>query len=302
MKSIRKTGHVLVAVSMMALQSCSTYGGVLVETEITAENRFNVTRFGQGPENILLLHGIGASKESWEPTFEYFDKTKHTLHVLDLLGHGSPYFLNEMLTPERQAEFVASYLVENKVTDPLVVGHSYGGIVSMILAMDGKTLGIEVKDIVLVNSPIFMTDFPLFVKYYRKDWLSAITNFFTSPSFRVKHSLKHVYTNDEKIKKSIVDMYILNSTDPLRVEGIKNTAKNIDIEKLSPRIEHYKKLQTRIVYIRSADDIVTSPEIINQFDMAFTDGRSITINHCGHNAQEECPELVVKEILREIGG
>jgi pimeloyl-ACP methyl ester carboxylesterase len=91
-------------------------------------------RTGTGP-TLLLLHGLGASRQSWEPVMpalgEHFD-----VLAVDLPGFGqSPALPNEVeALPATLAASVADLLEELEITDVHVVGNSLGGWVALELA------------------------------------------------------------------------------------------------------------------------------------------------------------------------
>lgn len=297
---LRSRHHVFLFV---ILSSCVTDNLTLkgsTESMSAHQEEFSSVSLGVGKQELVFIHGIGSSKETWNSITPFFDTEKYTIHCLDLLGHGSPYSPGDQLTPAYQAGFVARFLQSKGIENPIVVGHSYGGIVSIILRLNQDDFNVRIKQIIFINSPIFPSEYPLFVKYYREDWLSSVVNFFTTPRFRVNFSLRHIFVDDEKISQAITDIYVLNATDKVRVSGIKNTAKNIIVEELSTYMEHYASVFDPVMLIRTNQDVVTPKRIVTQFQNSFPNSRVVELDGCGHNAQEECPEKIAKVILQEV--
>src|SRR5215471_11218599 len=83
---------------------------------------------------ILLLHGLGCSKESFEPAFERGALPEElTLIAPDLLGHGessqpadAPYSL------EAHGELVVRLVQTLGLRQLYVVGHSMGGAIGLL--------------------------------------------------------------------------------------------------------------------------------------------------------------------------
>src|SRR5882757_7753144 len=92
------------------------------------------TRRGTG-RPLLLLHGIGLSRNSWQPVLpdlaEHFD-----VLAVDLPGFGASPALPDGVAPSpaRLADAVAGLLRELDIEQPHVVGNSLGGWVALELA------------------------------------------------------------------------------------------------------------------------------------------------------------------------
>ncbi|MFB4273696.1 alpha/beta fold hydrolase [Nonomuraea sp. MTCD27] len=93
-----------------------------------------VTKAGAGPP-LVLLHGAGSARSSWEPVLDRLAGS-HTVYAVDLPGHGEsePLSGGHASTPRRLAEVVASALDEWGVGTPHVAGHSVGGWTALELA------------------------------------------------------------------------------------------------------------------------------------------------------------------------
>ncbi len=96
---------------------------------------------------LLGIHGVGGTKDQWRPQIEYF-ASRVRIVVPDLRGHGA--------TPERDAYTIdritgdLRQLIETRaLPTPLVVlGHSYGGVFALHLALTHPEL---VSRVVLIG-------------------------------------------------------------------------------------------------------------------------------------------------------
>ena len=76
---------------------------------------------------IVLVHGITENRETWRPIIEAL-AADHRVLAVDLRGHGAsdrepPY------DPPRYGGDVAETIAAAGLTEPLIVGHSLGGVV-----------------------------------------------------------------------------------------------------------------------------------------------------------------------------
>jgi pimeloyl-ACP methyl ester carboxylesterase len=92
------------------------------------------TRTGTGPP-LLLLHGLGLSRQSWDPVIATLADQFDVLAV-DLPGFGASPPLPPDVEPHPAAlaASVAELLDELGITNPCVVGNSLGGWVALELA------------------------------------------------------------------------------------------------------------------------------------------------------------------------
>lgn len=98
-----------------------------------AQVRFRVTVTGEGPD-VILIPGLGASGATWDDTVVRL-KGHYRLHVLNLAGFaGEPAGANasgEILAPSVEA--LDGYIKTNHLKNPVIVGHSLGGLMALML-------------------------------------------------------------------------------------------------------------------------------------------------------------------------
>jgi pimeloyl-ACP methyl ester carboxylesterase len=115
--------------------------------------RFMVSVVGQGPD-VIMIPGLASSAEVWRPEAERL-KAHYRLHLVQLAGFaGVPAAGNAtppLLVPIRDA--LADYIRRNHLQRPVIVGHSLGGLLAMMLADANPEL---VGRLVIVDSlPFF---------------------------------------------------------------------------------------------------------------------------------------------------
>lgn len=123
---------VVVALGILAANLSAAKSATLYPDAPTA--RFSVEVVGTGPD-LILIPGLNCSREVWEATAERL-KGRYRLHLLHIAGFaGEPAGGNAqgpVITPSVEA--LNAYIVQNKLKDPIVVGHSLGGLMGLKLA------------------------------------------------------------------------------------------------------------------------------------------------------------------------
>jgi pimeloyl-ACP methyl ester carboxylesterase len=110
------------------------------------------TEAGDGPP-LVLVHGITESHRAWDPILPALAERWHVV-ALDLRGHGDSD-RHDPYDPITLAGDVAAVVAAAGVPDPLVVGHSLGGVV--VSAYGGA--GHPACAIVNVDQPIALGGF-----------------------------------------------------------------------------------------------------------------------------------------------
>jgi pimeloyl-ACP methyl ester carboxylesterase len=99
---------------------------------------------------ILLLHGWGGSIESLNAFQENLAKElENPTYNLELPGFGTSPLLDGVCGTHEYALFVKGFLKANKIDEVILIGHSFGGKISIDLAVN-KT--VKIDKLVLINS------------------------------------------------------------------------------------------------------------------------------------------------------
>lgn len=105
----------------------------------SAPTRFSVEVVGAGPD-VILIPGLSTPRDVWRPAAEAL-KANHRVHLVQIKGFGEATGANAqgpVLAPF-VAE-LASYIADNHLTKPAVIGHSLGGLAALMLAADRPEL------------------------------------------------------------------------------------------------------------------------------------------------------------------
>jgi pimeloyl-ACP methyl ester carboxylesterase len=103
---------------------------------------------------LFLLHGAGQSHLTWEHQIEFLTHLQGNSFVIpDLPGHGKSTG-NGLKSVSEYTEFIKKFINELGLEVIVLIGHSMGGAVAQVLALDRPTY---LKAIVLVCTGAWMT-------------------------------------------------------------------------------------------------------------------------------------------------
>lgn len=111
------------------------------------EININYTYYGEGENTIVLLHGWGQNIQMMQPIGDRL-QNQYKILIIDLPGYGKSEEPKEVWSIEDYAECI-NHIVRNlRIENPIMVGHSFGGKISLMYASKYKT-----QKLVLFGSP-----------------------------------------------------------------------------------------------------------------------------------------------------
>lgn len=102
---------------------------------------------GEGSE-VLLLHGWGCSTETVMPIFNLLKKN-FKVYAIDFPGFGKSDKPKKVFSGEDYAKIVYDFMNKLKMRKVVIIGHSFGGKISIILGSKYKNI---IDKIVLIDS------------------------------------------------------------------------------------------------------------------------------------------------------
>lgn len=116
--------------------------------------QFTVSVDGRG-RDVVFIHGLAASPDCWEEASERLQQVRgHYLHMRGFSGLAPSAFREPMNFLKPMADAIAGYIRTLKAGPVLVVGHSMGGLVALILARDHADV---VDRLMVVDVPAFFS-------------------------------------------------------------------------------------------------------------------------------------------------
>lgn len=230
----------------------------------------NYIQYGSG-KDIVLLHGWGQNIEMMKPLGDRFPNNRIT--ILDFPGFGESENIDKAYTIYDYVEILEEMLKKLKITNPIVMGHSFGGRVAILYSARNK-----VEKLVLFGSPCIRNR---------------------------KNSIKEKFL--KKIKKlpgmdkigEIAKKYI-GSTDYKNATPVmRETLVNVVNEDLS---EFAKKISCPVLLIWGTLDEAAPIEEARELEKLLKDGALIELPGCTHYAYlEALPQVtnILNSFIKE---
>lgn len=113
-------------------------------------------KIGKG-KDLIMLHGWGQDVSSFWPIVEYLSD-KYTLWLIDLPGFGRSDIPKIVFDTKDYAKIIKEFIIKNSIKKPNLLGHSFGGKVSIKLAAENPNL---FDKLIIVGSSGIKPDFSI---------------------------------------------------------------------------------------------------------------------------------------------
>ena len=107
----------------------------------------NYEDYGEGNKTLVLLHGWGQNIEMMKPIGDKLRKDSRII-IVDLPGFGLSSEPNDIWTMYDYADAIKELIDSLKIKNPILIGHSFGGKISLIYASKYKA-----SKLILFGSP-----------------------------------------------------------------------------------------------------------------------------------------------------
>lgn len=246
---------------------------------------------------MLLLHGIGTNRYTWRHIAPVLAMT-HRVILLDLKGYGrSDKPFDERYSLGDQALLVAEFMRRQRLHDVTLVGHSFGGGIALMLALDSSPdIRRRIARLVLIDTIAYRQDLPVFFELLRTPVVGKVGHAIVPPELQARAALRMAYLDNSKITSRDVAAY----ARPLHARGAKHalrqTAKQIVPENLVALSERYKTLDKPTLILWCRQDKIVPVAIGKRLHSELPDSDFRVIRDCGHLPQEERPLATVRAV------
>ena len=258
-------------------------------------------RVGSGPLPLILLHGLAASRGTWDDLRSRFPEELYTLYLIDLVGFGrSSKPAAGEFGPLGQAAAILALLVELRLSGVVLIGHSFGGTVALLATLSAQRSAWRrlIRGVVLIGAPAWPQPLPRFLRYLRSPLLGTIILTLIPTRIVVTRALESVYHD-----RTLVDeRHILRYADCFRgrgtVKALILTVRNLIPDQWNEYCAEYPRLEKPLLLIWGEHDRVVKLWQGERLRDTVPGSRLEIMARCGHNPHEEQPEATWKSIQR----
>ena len=219
----------------------------------------NYIRYGnENGDTVVLLHGWGQNIEMMKPIGDNL-KNDFDIVIIDLPGHGLSDEPSSVWSVYDFADCIHELLMEINVKNPIMIGHSFGGKISLIYSSKYKT-----KKLVLFGSPYKPEIQKMSLKTKIMKKMANIR--FLSPLVEIVK--KHVGSTDYR-KASVMMRKVLVSTV------------NLDIT------DDIKNIKCPTLLIWGSNDTAVPLKRAYELEKLITDAGVVVYDNCTHYAYLE---------------
>lgn len=255
--------------------------------------------YGSGPP-ILLIHGFGASSFTWSEIITPL-ASHYKVVTLDLKGFGGSekpedgrYSFQEQ---KRKVLLLINELTLDEIT---LVGHSMGGGIALLVAMDlEREAPGRLRRLVLIDSISCPQPLPFFIVLLRTPLIGPLVLRLVPATWSVYAILWLAYFKPSKIKREFVQAYAAPLRHPAGRAAVVATARELIPPNLDDLVAQYRMIRVPVLILWGDKDRIVPLSVSECLRKAIPTACFILIGKCGHVPQEEWPDRTASE-LREF--
>lgn len=306
-------GKIFAAISLVSIMLCACVtshqptttwqdfmGGAIAPEPL----ELHYETYGQG-DPVIFLHGLGGSLYTWRHLVGPL-APHYRLILFDLKGAGeSPKPYDGKYSMFDQAELISRFILQNDLQHAVLVGHSFGGGVALLVA-----LRLTQKDpsrlsgLILLDTISYPQKLPGVIRMLRMPVLGWLGLHLIPDQTKVRSMMKSLYYDDSKITPEDVAAYAAPLSLPGAKYAFQQTARQIIPDHIDEIIGMYPKIQVPTLIIWGREDKIIPLENGERLQQAMKNSQLIVIERCGHDPPDERPKMLIKvirEFLMDLG-
>jgi pimeloyl-ACP methyl ester carboxylesterase len=295
---------IVVVLLLLFLSSCSM--NISKETiflkgtfDYSDKIQINYEIHGNGNSIIVFLHGFGASVETWRDIQSPLSKG-NTLFFLDLKGFGLSSKPDDgKYSLEDQSKIVLAFLKAHNLRDITLVGHSYGGAVSLFTYLrdrSGHARG-NIRRLVLIDAAAYVQELPFFIDILRKPFINWVVMNLVPTQLMASFTLCYLFHDENKLSEEEITRYAEYFDQPGSYNSFVECARQIVPSNPDSISALIKTIAMPTLIIWGANDPSIPLEQGQRLHQDIRNSKLVIIPNCGHIPHEESPEESVNAIL-----
>jgi pimeloyl-ACP methyl ester carboxylesterase len=252
---------------------------------------------GNGPRAVVLLHGFAATLRTWDDLVPLIPAEEYTLHLMDLKGHGGSSKLpgGDYSAPHN-ARIISEYIRSRQLTDVTLIGHSFGGTVALLAALDCPEIG----RLILIGAPCFPQQVPLFMRILGLQLIGPLLMNAVPAEWIARSALKRAFYRQELITVQLIERYAAGYRNKGASTALSCTVRQILPANTAQLAAGYAGLSIPVLLVWGEYDRIVTPWQGERLHRELSNSQLVIIPACGHNPHEERPEetfAIIRDFL-----
>jgi len=260
---------------------------------------------GSGPARLVLIHGLASRSETWNDLVRLFPRENYTLYLLDLLGSGeSSKPAGADYSIRAHSRRLLAFLEQVGLSGVTVVGHSLGGAVALLAAIEARQEGREslLKSVAVLAGPGFIQSLPLIARVFRLPLAGSLFISLYAPKAWVRIGLRSAYYDQRLVDREHVARYAPCYQDRAARRALVETCRQLVPPDCVEISASYGQLRLPMLLVWGRQDRIVPLSQGERLEKAVLGARLAVLDECGHNPQEEKPAETFAIIDRFVTG
>jgi pimeloyl-ACP methyl ester carboxylesterase len=248
----------------------------------------HVEEAGAGPP-LVLIHGLGASTFTWRHVMPALAR-RHRVIAIDLPGCGrSDKPRDAAYSAARQAALVAAFLRKTGLRYVTLIGHSFGGTVALLTALELNGEQDRIARLVVIDAPALKQDFGDTAELLRTPGLPYAAISVAPPELMARMLLRYVSAPGRDIPEEDVRGYAL----PFYAHGARlaflATAQSILAANVPAMGARYRDIRQPTLLVWCRRDRIVPLATGRKLARRLPNARLEILKACNHLPQDEVP-------------
>lgn len=259
-----------------------------------------VEELGSGPV-LLLLHGLGGSSYTWRQVAPLLAQN-HRVVAIDLRGFGrSDKPFDQAYSPAHHAAVVRAFIKSQNLSQVTLIGHSYGGMVALMLALDRRLEPHRIARLVAIDAPAFPQAFSAGVSFLRQPVLPYVALMLVPSELTMTIAFMMEQVGFDRISNRDISMYADPLSDPGGPHALIETANQIVPPDFPALIARYPTMTKPTLIVWCRQDRVVPIASGRRLASLLPRARLAVLEGCDHMPTEQAPAALSAQILGFLG-
>lgn len=248
---------------------------------------------GSGPRTLILLHGFGATSETWRDILPLLIQDARVI-LLDLKGFGralkpadNRYGLRD------HVDYVQQFIEQQQLERVILVGNSFGGAVAIATQMRSP----RVEGLVLIASAAYPQDLPPFIYLLQLPLIGRLILQLVPARQRVTMVLRHAMHDPKRVTPERVERHAAFLDLPGSHQAAIATARQIIPDDHDRFLAGLKNIPVPALILWGDHDRVLPTAFATRLHADIPQSTMHILKDCGHVPQEERPDETAGHIL-----